>query len=184
MEERRALYKEKAATPPSRPAGPSIYDNGKGIVSFRTAQHKFLKNRRLALGEMEGRGFTGAQVAFIRDGMVLDGWKYHDNLPARWMYKQYNHKIEGVDKDVVDYLAPNGTNMRSKKSIKDRQVELGPAGGAGLGAGHGEEPQLLPHLHRAGRELPDQDGLLSTLPAQSVTRCCSAAATPTTSCPM
>jgi hypothetical protein len=125
VEERRALYKEKAATPPSRPAGPSIYDNGKGIVSFRTAQHKFLKNRRLALGEMEGRGFTGAQVAFIRDGMVLDGWNYHDNLPARWMYKQYNHKIKGVDKDVVDYLAPNGTNMRSKKSIKDRQVELG-----------------------------------------------------------
>jgi len=67
----------------SLPLGRTINSNGKGIVSVKTEQNKFLKNWRLALWEMEGRGFTDTQVAYIQYGMVLDGWKYPDNLAAR-----------------------------------------------------------------------------------------------------
>ena len=63
--------------------GRTINSNGKGIVSVKREQNKFLKNWRLALWEMEGQGFTDTQVAYIQYGMVLDGWKYTDNLAAR-----------------------------------------------------------------------------------------------------
>merc|ERR1719508_639726 len=40
------------------------------------------------------------------------------------MFKQYTHKIEGVDTDVLYFIAPNGTVFRSKKKIKNNYSKL------------------------------------------------------------
>ena len=41
------------------------------------------------------------------------------------MYKQYNHKIEGVYTDILYILSPAGTIFRSKTKIKRHAEELG-----------------------------------------------------------
>ena len=40
------------------------------------------------------------------------------------MFKQYTHKIEGVDTEVLYHLAPNGIIFRSKKKIIKNATEL------------------------------------------------------------
>ena len=42
-------------------------------------------------------GFSKDEVYYIRDGMLDEGWSYHRDLPPGWLYKQYSHKIEGID---------------------------------------------------------------------------------------
>ena len=39
-------------------------------------------------------GFTKEAIYYIRDGLLDEGWFYHQDLPPSWMYKLYNHKIE------------------------------------------------------------------------------------------
>lgn len=80
------------------------------------------------MAEMVGRGgFSKAEVQYIRDGLVSEGWKYHEDLPGDWMYKQYNHKIEGIETNILYHLSPDGTIYRSKKAImkKGEEGELG-----------------------------------------------------------
>ena len=40
------------------------------------------------------------------------------------MYKQYNHKIEGVSTDILYILSPRGVIYRSKVKIKKDAEEL------------------------------------------------------------
>jgi len=60
----------------------------------------------------------------LRDGLQMEGWSYHQQLPSDWMYKQYSHKIEGVDTDILYLLGPNGIIYRSKVKIKKEVEEL------------------------------------------------------------
>ena len=39
-------------------------------------------------------GFSKEAIYYIRDGLLDEGWFYHQDLPPSWMYKLYNHKIE------------------------------------------------------------------------------------------
>lgn len=59
--------------------------------------------------------------------VVLLHPRYHPDLPPDWMYKQYQHKIEGIDTNILYHLAPDGTIYRSKKMImkKGEEGELG-----------------------------------------------------------
>ena len=59
--------------------------------------------------------------------MVHEGWRYHQQLPIDWMFKMYNHKIEGLDTNVLYTLSPEGTIYRSKKMLmkKGEAGELG-----------------------------------------------------------
>jgi hypothetical protein len=83
-----------------------------------------MKNRRNVLAEMAARGgFSKAEVRFIRDGLLQEGWKYHEELPVDWMYKQYCHKIEGIDTNVLYHLSPDGTIYRSKKMLMKKGEE-------------------------------------------------------------
>ena len=101
------------------------YRNREGSVFYRDKKGKFLKNRRNVLSEMYTAGtYTDKEIRYIRDGMVEEGWIYHDDLPDGWMFKQYTHKIEGVDTDVLYHLAPNGVIYRSKKKIVKCAKEL------------------------------------------------------------
>ena len=110
---------------PNLPTGWTYFDNGKGAVFYRDSAGKFIKNRRNVLSEMYLiGGFSKEEIQYIRDGLVEEGWKYHEDLPAAWMFKQYTHKIEGVDTDVLYHLSPNGTIFRSKKKIKNNYSEL------------------------------------------------------------
>ena len=70
---------------------------------------------------------TCVQVQYIRDGLLSEGWKYHQDLPPDWMYKQYQHKIEGIDTNILYHLSPDGTIYRSKKMLmkKADDGELG-----------------------------------------------------------
>ena len=93
-------------------------------------------------------GFSRDHVYYIRDGLLDEGWFYHQvraehyyrmffhihisllmspaqDLPPSWMYKQYNHKIEGVYTDILYILSPAGTIFRSKTKIKRHAEELG-----------------------------------------------------------
>ena len=80
----------------------TYFDNGKGSMFYRNAAGKFIKNRRNVLAEMYlTGGFSREEIQYIRDGLVNEGWKYHQDLPVGWMFKQYTHKIEGVDTDVI-----------------------------------------------------------------------------------
>jgi len=110
---------------PNLPEGWTCFDNGKGSMFYRNAGGKFIKNRRNVLTEMYlNGGFSRDEIQYIRDGLVNEGWKYHQDLPVGWMFKQYTHKIEGVDTDVLYNLSPNGTIFRSKKKIKKNYSEL------------------------------------------------------------
>jgi len=55
------------------------------------------------------------------------------------MYKQCNHKIEGVDKHMVDYLAPNSTELLERSG---REEEGGGREGGGGGGRGGAEPRV------------------------------------------
>ena len=87
-----------------------------------------MKNRRNVLQAMTAKGgFKEAEVRYIRDGLVNEGWRYHQQLPIDWMFKMYNHKIEGLDTNVLYTLSPEGTIYRSKKMLmkKGEAGELG-----------------------------------------------------------
>ena len=87
---------------PNLPKGWTYFDNGKGSMFYRNAAGKFIKNRRNVLAEMYlTGGFSREEIQYIRDGLVNEGWKYHQDLPVGWMLKQYTHKIEGVGTDVI-----------------------------------------------------------------------------------
>ena len=62
-------------------------------------------------------------MQFIRDGLVSEGWKYHEDLPLDWMYKLYNHKIEGIETIILITLSPDGTKFKSKKMIMKKYNE-------------------------------------------------------------
>ena len=105
-------------TDPDLPEGWTFFRNREGSMFYRDANGKFLKNRRNVLSEMYSAGsYSNNEIRYIRDGLVEEGWNYHDDLPDGWMFKQYTHKIEGVDTDVLYHLAPNGIIFRSKKKI-------------------------------------------------------------------
>ena len=113
-------------TDPDLPAGWTFFRNREGSMFYRDGNGKFLKNRRNVLSEMYSTGsYTDKEVKYIRDGLVEEGWNYHDDLPAGWMFKQYTHKIEGVDTEVLYHLAPNGVIFRSKKKIIKSAKDLG-----------------------------------------------------------
>ena len=110
---------------PDLPKGWTYFRNREGSMFYRDANGKFLKNRRNVLLEMFTAGtFTDKEIKYIRDGLVEESWNYHDDLPDGWMFKQYTHKIEGVDTDVLYHLAPNGVIYRSKKKIIKCAQEL------------------------------------------------------------
>ena len=110
---------------PLLPKGWKFFDNGKGSMFFKNAAGKFIKNRRNCLTEMyQDGGYTPAEITYIRDGLVDEGWKYHADLPCSWLFKQYSHKIEGVDTDVIYLLTPSGEIIRSKKKIRRDHSEL------------------------------------------------------------
>jgi len=107
------------------PKGWTYFRNREGSMFYRDAKGKFLKNRRNVLSEMYSAGsYTDKEIKYIRDGLVEEGWIYHDDLPDGWMFKQYTHKIEGVNTDVLYHLAPNGVIYRSKKKIIKCAKEL------------------------------------------------------------
>ena len=98
---------------PDLPKGWTHFRNREGSVFYRDANGKFLKNRRNVLTEMYSvGGFSPSEIRYIRDGLVEDGWNYHDDLPDGWMFKQYVHKIEGVNTEVLYKLSPNGIIYR------------------------------------------------------------------------
>jgi len=110
---------------PDLPKGWTHFRNREGSVFYRDANGKFLKNRRNVLTEMYSvGGFSPSEIRYIRDGLVEDGWNYHDDLPDGWMFKQYVHKIEGVNTEVLYKLSPNGIIYRSKKKIAKMAQEL------------------------------------------------------------
>ena len=100
------------------PKGWTYFKNREGSMFYRNAMGKFIQNRRNVLCEMyTTASSTDKEIKYIRDGMVEEGWNYHDSLPKGWMFKKNTHKIEGVDKDVLYHLAPNGVIYRSNKKI-------------------------------------------------------------------
>ena len=100
------------------PAGWTYKTGAKNITSFRNAKGKFIKNRKAALNEMfHGSGYSKAEIYHIRDGLLDEGWKYHQDIPPGWLYKQYRHKIEGIDTEILYHLSPDGIVFRSKKKI-------------------------------------------------------------------
>ena len=110
---------------PDLPQGWTFFRNREGAMFYRDSRGKFLKNRRNVLSEMySSGGYTDKEITYIRDGLVEEGWNYHDHLPVGWMFKQYTHKIEGVDTEVLYHLAPNGIIFRSKKKIIKNAAEL------------------------------------------------------------
>ena len=110
---------------PDLPQGWTFFRNREGAMFYRDSRGKFLKNRRNVLSEMySSGGYTDKEITYIRDGLVEEGWNYHDDLPVGWMFKQYTHKIEGVDTEVLYHLAPNGIIFRSKKKIIKNAAEL------------------------------------------------------------
>ena len=112
---------------PKLPPGWTFFRNKEGSMFYRDAAGRFLKNRRNVLAEMfqHSDQYSDSQRQYIRDGLQEEGWHYHAELPKYWMYKQYTHKIEGVDTDVLYHLSPDGTIYRSKKKIQKSWVELG-----------------------------------------------------------
>jgi len=109
-----AVYKSD----PRLPSGWTMLDKGRKTY-FKTKGGKFVKNSRKLLAEMwiDG-GCSELQLSFVRDGLAGEGWKITSNLPKHWMFKQYTHKIEGVDSDVLYLLSPKGVIFRSKKSLR------------------------------------------------------------------
>jgi len=113
-------------THPCLPVGWAMLEKGGGKTYFLNKEGKFLKNRRNVLAEMlRMGGFSETEVGFIRGGLEGDGWKVDAALPENWMFKQYNHKIEGVDSDVLYLLSPWGIIFRSKKSLRKYSEEVG-----------------------------------------------------------
>ena len=101
------------------PTGWKYYDNGKNSTYFRNDEGKFFTSRRKVLAFMyEKGGFSKDEIYYIRDGLLYEGWKYHDDLPPGWMFKQYTHKIEGLDTDILYLLSPDGSIYRSRIKIR------------------------------------------------------------------
>eukprot|EP00090_Calanus_glacialis_P003567 TRINITY_DN12625_c0_g1_i1.p1 TRINITY_DN12625_c0_g1~~TRINITY_DN12625_c0_g1_i1.p1 ORF type:complete len:528 (+),score=165.00 TRINITY_DN12625_c0_g1_i1:857-2440(+) len=108
------------------PSGWTVLEKGEGKTYFKTKEGKFLKNRRKVLAEMlRVGGFSETEVGFIRDGLEREGWRSDTDLPKDWLFKQYNHKIEGVDSDVLYLLSPWGSIFRSKKSLRKYFEDVG-----------------------------------------------------------
>jgi len=108
------------------PPGWKYYDNGRGTICFRDGAGNRYSNRRKVLAHMFNTGgFSREAQYYIRDGLLDEGWCYHQELPPSWMYKQYNHKIEGVGTDILYILSPNGVIYRSKIKLKRHARELG-----------------------------------------------------------
>eukprot|EP00092_Neocalanus_flemingeri_P095652 GFUD01121700.1.p1 GENE.GFUD01121700.1~~GFUD01121700.1.p1 ORF type:complete len:587 (-),score=142.27 GFUD01121700.1:50-1762(-) len=107
------------------PKGWKYYDNGKNSTYFRNDDGKFFTSRRKVLAFMyEKGGFTKDEIYYLRDGLLYEGWNYHDDLPPGWMYKRYTHKIEGLNTDILYLLSPNGSIYRSRIKIKRCAEEL------------------------------------------------------------
>ena len=107
------------ASHPSLPVGWAMLEKGDGKTYFLNKEGKFLKNRRNVLAEMFKIGkYSDSEVKFIRDGLISEGWQVDSALPECWMFKQYSHKIEGIDTDVLYMLSPCGIILRSKISLK------------------------------------------------------------------
>lgn len=80
---------------PQLPSGWRYYDNGRGATFFRDSEGTRFSSRRRALAHMyKVGGFSKEAIYYIRDGLLDEGWFYHQDLPPSWMYKLYNHKIE------------------------------------------------------------------------------------------
>ena len=111
---------------PQLPSGWKYYDNGRGCTIFKDEHGLRFTNRRKVLAHMyRVGGFSRETIYYIRDGLLDEGWFYHQDLPPSWMYKQYNHKIEGVGTDILYILSPRGVIYRSKLKIKRHARELG-----------------------------------------------------------
>ena len=89
------FYKLSIRKDPQLPSGWRYYDNGRGAIFFRDSEGTRFSSRRRALAHMyKVGGFTKEAIYYIRDGLLDEGWFYHQDLPPSWMYKLYNHKIE------------------------------------------------------------------------------------------
>jgi len=107
------------------PKGWKYMDRANNSTLFKTESGLVLTSRKKALGFMyEKGGFSKDEIYFIRDGLLYEGWSYHRDLPPGWMYKQYNHKIEGLDTQIIYLMSPNGGLFRSKVKIKRSATEL------------------------------------------------------------
>jgi len=107
------------------PSGWTHYIGHKNTTSFRSETGQFFNSRRKVLAFMYERGgFSKDEIYYIRDGLLDEGWRYHEDLPPGWMYKKYTHKIEGLDTDILYLLSPNGIIYRSKIKIKRCAAEL------------------------------------------------------------
>jgi len=107
------------------PKGWKYLETAKNSTQFKTDKGKFMNSRRKALAFMyETGGFSKDEVYYIRDGLLDEGWSYHGDLPPGWMYKQYTHKIEGLDTDIIYLLCPGGVIYRSRIKIKRSAKEL------------------------------------------------------------
>ena len=103
------------------PKGWRYLETAKNTTSFKTKEGKYFINRKKALAFMYDQGgFSKDEVYYIRDGMLDEGWSYHRDLPPGWLYKQYSHKIEGIDTDIIYLLSPAGLVYRSRITHKKK----------------------------------------------------------------
>ena len=74
-------------------------------MSFKDERGRRFAGRRKALEYMIDQGtFSKDTIYYVRDGLLDEGWSYHQQLPPGWMFKQYNHKIEGVNTNILYHL--------------------------------------------------------------------------------
>ena len=107
-------FKPTYVTDPDLPKGWTYFKNKEGSMFYRNAFGKFLKSRRHALADMFFAGtYTDKEIKHIQDGLVEEGWNFHDDLPFGWMFKQ-SSRSGGV---AEDYLGPNGVIYKSKMKI-------------------------------------------------------------------
>jgi len=107
------------------PVGWKYYDSGKKSTYFKNEKGKIFNSRRKALSYMYKKGgYSKDEIYHIRDGLLYEDWSYHDELPPGWMHKQYIHKIEGLDTNILYLLSPSGDIYRSKIKIKRNAKEL------------------------------------------------------------
>ena len=107
------------------PKGWRFMDTAKNAMFFKTGSGKVLTSRKKALAFMyEQGGFSKDEIYYIRDGLLYEDWSYHRELPPGWMYKTYNHKIEGVDTQIIHLMSPAGCVFKSRVKIKKAAEEL------------------------------------------------------------
>jgi len=107
------------------PKGWKFMDTAKNAAFFKTGSGKVLTSRKKALVYMYERGgFSKDEIYYIRDGLLYEDWSYHRDLPPGWMFKTYNHKIEGVDTQIIHLMSPAGIVFKSRVKIKKSAEEL------------------------------------------------------------